>query len=552
VGAVAEEQAVRAVNPRKAFIKELDRIPGGARGAGRQMLDDGILEAGESVEEVAPKLAKARAEAGERVTTILDTADQEGIAGPKVADIRERIEKDILAPLKKLPKTNGAAINKVRGILDDLDTYMGLPSVEEAAAQGLDREAMADGARLTFRQAQDFRGTIGKAIDWKVSPLAPVDKATEAAKDVYRVIEGSVEQAGDKAARDMGGSFLTEYKQAKLSYQRYTALDKAATDALQAKAANRIVSPSDYGMGAAVAAGALAHAATGPVGGLLAAGKGLAATIMHHEIRERGNATAAVLLNKLAAFRGIESAVRSVDREIDRGVSGLFREPGRAKVRVEPIPTAKGQNPYRQHSEAVRDAASSGPHHEAHVDQAVAPLAAHAPNTARAFSSAAVRATNYLAGKLPQRLGGQSITPQFDRHPVNPVEEADYLRVASAVHDPMSVLRDLGDGRATRAQIDALRENYPSVYREIVAKVGARLADARYPLDYSQKLQIGLLLGVPADPTQDPAFISSMQETYAQQPSAPPPAANKPPRGAPKRPITSPAHDTALRTGLQA
>lgn len=703
---MAEKQAVRAVNLRKAFVKELERLPGGAEAAGRQILDDGVLKAGDTVETLAPRVSAARTAAGEKVTGILETADKAGLEGPRLAELRQQIQTEVLDPLLKIPKTNAGAIAKVRGILDDLESFAGVPGeqaaarvhappVDEAAAsrelnriggeeyelrqvpisavtdnrevwsqekladaktklasgspmldpdlfaqakqmevlkgsvpgmaqlqrelkigyaraaqlrealssgegalpsqlervggdkmppirlaehyegegytvadgihrlnaaeaagfthipaivektaprfgeQGagaIDRSVLLDNAKLTFRQAQDFRGTIGKSIEWRVSPLGPVDKANEAAKDVYRLIEKNVEQTGERAAKEMGGSFLDEYKQAKLAYQRYTVLDKAAQDALAARTANRIVSPSDYGVGSAVAAGAIAHAAAGPVGAILAGAKGLAASMLHHEVRERGNSAAAVLLDKLSALRGVERAAKAVDREMDRGIAGILKEPGRAPPRVRELP--QENHPYRAHAEAAIRASSDIEAHGQQVAAAAAPLAPHAPRTANAFQSVAVRAAQYLAAQAPHRRGQTTIMPHLDEPRISQTDEKKYLLVAHAVHDPVSVLHDMGQGRATRAQIDALKTVYPKLYGELVQRLQERLADRTQPLAYEQRKQLALLFGAAADPAAAPAFVARMQKDFA--PAAGPGGgpSGAPRGGAPKRKLS--------------
>jgi hypothetical protein len=86
----------------------------------------------------------------------------------------------------------------------------------------------------------------------------------------------------------------------------------------------------------------------------------------------------------------------------------------------------------------------------------------------------------------------------------------------------MTVLRDMAAGRVTKQQVDAIREVYPAMYQDIVQRVHERLASLKEPLDYSQKVQLSMLLGVPADETMDPHFVQTMQQTFAApKPSAP-------------------------------
>lgn len=529
---MAEEQAVRAIDPRKQFVKELEKMPGGTKAAGRRLLDDGVIGAGDRMEDIAPKISEARKAAGEKLGTILDTADEHGLEGVSLKNIQQAVETDLLPNLSKLKKTNAGAIKKVQDMLSDLEGFAGVPSAEVAAEQGMDRALLVDHAKLTFRQAQDFRSQLDDVIRWNSNPMGPVNEGTEAMKKLRGIIEGEVESGVAKTAKALGSEFADSYKEAKLAYRQYAVMDKAATDALAAQGANRILSPTDYITGAAAFAH---HTGKGAVGALLGAGAGEAeggdtgsviggavsgavAAMAHHAIRTRGNATAAFLLDKVSALRGVERAAQSIDTQIDRGISGIVREEGRVPVRTKfPIEGEAGEHPYRTSVRRVLQEAGNAEAHSEKVSSAASAIEPHAPKTSNAFQRAALRGTMYLAQQVPKSQPEPSVTPQFDSKVdrVSDAEKADYMRKVTAVHDPMSVLADMSQGKATKSQVDALKAVYPSLYQEVVQRTQDKLASLKKPLDYGQKLQIGLLLGVPADETMKPDFVKAMQQSYA-------------------------------------
>jgi len=654
---MAEEQAFRAINPRKAFATEADRIPGGIRGVGRRLLDEGIVSGGDTVESLAPKIAEARARAGEDIGSILESADNAKFDGPSVKAIEDRIRQSVLPELQKLGGTNKGAIAKVETLLSDLrlfaEGHSPMPDVDDvfriglapsetaaprtqraleinashepglrvspdAALEGepgdlpspidirsmrgeggkfqrsvnlggrleqtgrefngtplevatthepaIRPEAFTDEAgairkpirisndealsaetaanlraeydknlRLSFKQAQEFRARLDDVIKWNTNPLGPVNEAAEAMKKIRGVIEDELEQSGERAAQKMGGSFLDEYKEAKLAYRQLTVADKAAQDAVTRNEANRVISPSDYITGAAMAAahhgagalaggalGAAAGGAEGGEGGALAGfATGALGALAHHAIRTHGNSVAAVMLDKLAALRGVERAVRHVDNQIERGVGGFFGEEGRIPVKLrEPLEGEGEEHAAETAHRKVLAAASQPDAHAAAIENAAAPIAEHAPKTANAFQRAALRGTMYLAENAPKVSTRPSITPQFDRPAMSDAQRSDYQRQVQAVHDPVSVLKDMELGRVTRAQVDALRMVYPSMYQEITERVHERLADLRKPLSYGQKVQLSMLLGVPADETLSPQFVQAMQKSFA--PAGPP------------------------------
>ena len=545
----AEEQAFRALNPMKAFVKEAERIPGGASGIGRTLLDKGLMNAGETVEQVAPRIAEAEDEAGAKVGAIYDSLDQAGVERVRARDITERIEQDTLRDLEKLPELNQGAIGRVKMAVREAERAAGIPSVEEAAAGGIDRELVREQATVGFKQLQEFRSTIGKTINWKFSPLVPPDAANEAMKDVYGAITKEMEAAAEKGAKQMGGDVLKELRAANLEFRQLRVASKTAENAVTAGMANRVVSPSDYITGAAAMAhhggkllgGAVAGATAeeagtggqGGIGGALAgAATGAAAALLHHQIRVRGNTTAAVILDKLSALHGVERAAAAVDREVSRGVAGILRDEPRAEVGVREF-----GHPYRDHAEAVSRVASQPEAHAQTLEDAAAPLAPHAPKTAAAFQAAGLRAVQYLLSIAPHVQQPPTLTPHLDQPRVSKADEAKYLLAAHAVHDPMSVLSDMSKGQATRAQVDAIKAVYPKLYDQIAQQLQERLAERSKPVPYEQRKQLALLFGAAAGAEFDPAFGAQMQSTFgnAPGPNGPPSGAGKRGGGAPKR-----------------
>ena len=528
LGAMADHEAFLATGARKAFTNRAAEIPGGVEGVGRELRDRGLVGFGDTIEEMAPKISAERAKVGEEIGAIRQRADEAGFEGPRVNDVRARIQRDVLPELQKLEGTNAGGIGKVQTLLDDLDHFAGIPKEAEihSIADANQYAEKLENARLTFQQAAEFRSRLDDVIKWTTNPLAPVNEATEAMKKVRGILEDELEQSGERAAKKMGGSFLDEYKAAKLSYRRLTVADQAAQDAVDRAEANRRISLTDYLGGdiathafRAVGGGAIGAAAGGSEGGeggmLGGLATGALGALAHHAIRTRGNSAAAVVLGKLAALRGIERAAVHVDNQIERGVGGFFREDGRIPVKLrEPLEGEAGEHAAETAHRKVTEAAANDNAHVAAIQQAIAPVAPHAPKTASSFQQAALRATVYLAEHAPKSTMRPSITPQFDKPALSDAQKSDYLRVVTAVHDPVSVLKDMELGRVTRAQVDALKMVYPAIYEDVLQRVHERLADLKHPLDYGQKVQLSVLLGVPADETLSPEFVAKMQGTY--------------------------------------
>lgn len=475
---LAETQAAKSVG-----------LAGEERAVGRRLLDDGVIGAGETTEQIVPKVNRAAKAADDKMGELLETADKAGAQG---VDLGE---------LLKAAKKNPEAVRAIEQVA-------GLPSVEEAAVKGLDREAMA------FRDL----------------PLADA-YALSKAPVMAGIIDTPLAEAGARASRKLGGDFQQAFDDTRLSQDQYRAVKEAVEKHLdKMKAAD--------GSMMMMAGLSLVHGNPMPI----------ALALAKREASRRGASTSAVLLDKLAALRGVERAGQVVDRNIARGVAGVVPGAERAPVRPRYVQHAAGEDAYESRVRAVMSA--MGADHSG----VMADVAPHAPNIARAFQSTATRATAYLASMIPKHTRPPSLTPQFDPPPpTSPAQKARFMRAFDAMHDPMSVLADAAAARVTKDQVKALAVVYPALYARVVQQAQDRLADTRTPLTSVQRSQVSILLQRPDEAERTRLF----QSTYHAPESTGPTQnqeqqhANKDEarRFVPKRPIESPSRQTALTVG---
>lgn len=560
----AEIQAARAVSTDAGFQKAVAKIPGGEAAFGRDMLDKGIVAAGDDAEAVAQKAGAWRETAGQKVGESLDVADNAyaeadaaakeaedayaasgtsedkaaaklardkaerlaKLGGPSFSDIRDRIKADVLPDLEKMGETNASAISKVDGVMKDLEAF---------ARRSTDLplpEAEGTPIKLTFRQAQDFRRRLDEQIKWETNPMAPVNATTVAMKGVRASIEGALTDAGEKVGDELGGAWKKTYEAAKLDYRRAAvASDWAERSATR----GGTVGAGDRLIGAAGLAGGLAS--HGIVGGL----HGVALGAIHHVVRERGNATAAALLDKLSAMGGIQRAIRMVDTQIDRGIANAVEPGSRAAPRLRDIP----HDSHGERVDSVMGAATNPTGHAQDIEDAVAPITPHAPMISNAFQRSALRATAMLASKVPPGTKPTpSITPQFDRTRSTSADRSEFDRLSHLTHDPVGyTFQRLDSGTLTKADVDALDEMAPGTLKEIREKLRLELAGLKKPLPYARKLQIETLMG-----TQDEgAYVGQILEQAVEPSAAPGGGGGK--VGAPKRALN--VANTSALTGAK-
>lgn len=487
----AGEQAFRALNPRLKFAELGEDLPGGAAGVGNELLDRGVLQAGDKLTDIAPKVAAARKAAGEELGVMLGDLDAMGAAhAPDAAKVIDRIRTDVIEPLAKLPGYE----HEIAEVTKYLESF-----------------ATKTQEGLTFTGLRDIRAALDDKIYRGSNALNPSPVMKELQR-MRGIVEDELTVAGDKAAATLGEDFSTKYNDAKLSYRRLALADKAAQKSASAMIANRVISPTDYLAGIAGFAGGGLH------GGLT----GLALGAAHHVIRERGNATAAVLLDKVAAFAAIQRASRVVDAEVDRGIAGLLEPGKRAQPKVKAGAFASSSNPYRSHADAVTGAVRGAESHAGDVENAVTPIVDHAPKTAKAFQAAAIRTTIALHAVLPKgHLPPPSVTPQFDEPVVSDAERERFERARAIAHDPVGVtFARAAKGQLTKSDVDLFKKSSPALYQDVVARTQEQLARLKAPLDTTRESQLRVLMGMPP---ADPQLAGIMQNTYVTPAGQPQP-----------------------------
>lgn len=162
------------------------------------------------------------------------------------------------------------------------------------------------------------------------------------------------------------------------------------------------------------------------------------------------------------------------------------------------------------------------------------------PEAAQVAAVTAARGAAHLARTLPptpQRL--KSLQPDLATDTPDPEAMAAWLRRARVVDNPRAALQSLGAGTLDVAEVEALREVYPSIYQQVRDEVQVQLqemTDQGQALPYGKALSLQTLFGgdVVADPTLDPEFIARWQ--------APPPPPAPGPIAPSRRPPPRFAH----------
>lgn len=279
----AERRAVKAVtgnsikNIRKAARMsadggDLNKGLENLQKVGRDLIDDGAVTFGSSVEKSSEVVGKLRDKIGKDIGKVGNAIDEympDSISGKEIAD-------EMLNFAAKVPETGGGTSIQNR-IIEEASLFEKAGNISFDAAnkakQSYKYKATAPDALIS---SQDASNALKNIVSKKMEEVA-----TKIASEADDVTKKAVEQ----------------YKNLKGKYGSMAFAKDATSDVGLKEISNRFASPSDYGTGAAF--GLAASIGTGGVS-IPAIATAALATGANKLARERGSAAAAITLDKIA------------------------------------------------------------------------------------------------------------------------------------------------------------------------------------------------------------------------------------------------------------
>lgn len=504
---ISETQAWRALNPNKPITREVDKyVSGGHRGIGAQLLDDGVLEAGDTIDQIAPKVRQGLDAAVQEQNSLLADLQSRGAKGVDLQSLVKRIDERTPQIIKDLGETT--------------DVAKAIDAQTKRLAMLADTSGGANHGLIPLDKLNSFRRHLDDEIHYEQA--LSYTKAESPKTRMLKAIRGEVEdaftsQADREAARLSGtglGDWEKQYKAAKLKTQRYIEANKAAQQAISAKYANQTLSLTDKmagftagGMGRTAAGAAGTAVKHGVIAGLThGAGHlalGLGASVASKYVREHGNSTVAVMLRRAKDLSAVAQVTKRFDQrmasEVEKAVRG-------APYRGKPIDVGR----YDQVAKRVQMAQSQIIQDRA-VQTHLGTINETAPKVSGAFGATVRRATMLLADKLP-KMG--TYRPLADVPPASDTEKADLLRTERIIEDPLIILKDFRAGTLTRDSVDTLKKYAPALYDEIRAKLAHEMSSFK-DMPYERKVQMGQLFQMDLDGTMNPQFVQAQQQIYA-------------------------------------
>jgi hypothetical protein len=537
-------------------LKDVQRSEryGGPAEIGETLLREGVVTPKSTIEDIAKVAAEKAAERGTRIGEIVDELDApaEGLghvtaARPDGRALWSRIESDVIAPLKASPvkRDVGEAIENRLGYLKE----------------ALTRE---DAPPIKFRDLWELRRDLDDRMRWDQAPApyAAPNPTLEGMRDVRRTFEDYWQDMGDAAAQSIGrDTLMADFRAAKRDYAQLKHAEEIATKAIARDSANRMLSPSDYGVGAMVAG---ADAITGGGAGLGSLAYGLASGAVHKFFRERGNA---MFAGTMYALRGAPKLVKDARAGeqlaeaagkgfIDKALTSARYLGERVKNTAAAAGARRLSSPEAL-EQATRKAAEltdpNSPQRQ-EMQRRTAAVRVQYP----ALGAAMDQKTQQVADFLKSKAGPISSTPAAGdpfghlRKPrQNPAKAEKLARYVDAATNPRGALERISEGELVREDVEVLQQLYPRLYQRVRDEVLMNLSSVDTLPSYDARLKLGILLGSPTDPSMRPAAVQALQQVAqagrAQQGQAQ--AQGAPQAGPVGEPVLSPSNRREPRLG---
>ncbi len=459
------------------------------------------LKATDSADVLAKKIEDFHANAGTKIGDNLEAIKQEAFKTPEILpeakDIYRKLEKKSYEFAKELEFAEGVAAPEKAA------DYAAARKFEDSYS-AMSR-ASKDGQKMDIDTLQKMRQSLDDAAKFDI--IKNQDPAKIAiAKQLRYILREEIDALANRVSPEIGAGL----KQANADYY----LGSKLLDPIAAKAAKgHSIGLKDLLLGELV----------NEVGGsgVITAGVLGAKKLLQSDLKRR-----------LVVLGTVEKANMAVTKALNNSTAKFFTS-GAAKlptaVRLEA--TAKladfslarsddGKKPHST-SQAYTNLQQNLAHYAGDPEKlanklqsSTAIIAHSAPDTAAALTMTGSNALNFLNSKLPRKV----TQPSMMQRPYLPsgTELAKFERYLTAVEKPVEVLKNFADGKMSREESEALKAVYPDLFSRLQDQA-MTFVGANPHLPYNKKLQLGVLLGIPTDPSLAPQNILGLQSNFASQ-----------------------------------
>lgn len=364
------------------------------------------------------------------------------------------------------------------------------------------RDLVEAGDNISYTDLRDVQRGMKKVIypdqvPGKGLPTQPPEWAGDLLK-AERRLESTLEGFADATFPTRAGEYRVLRRQAE-SFEKARAIGEKA---VMQELGNRTLSLTDNLWGNA-----------GMVGGWMTGGVGAAAAVgastmaANHYARKYGRSIVADIAEKAMKF----------DQKFSGRLKNYFETSGRAAKKASTYAATRLASKEDKDEARAYDRVAKTIEEASRSRLKPVLMDAEAPKTAMATRGKAQAAAQYLVSNMPAPPAPDA-NPNVLRAqcyiPPTSDEIARFARRVAAVNNPEEVLDALEANALTEEHVDAIKNVYPKLYEDIRTAALESLSGAKELLPHWKRVQLGLLLDLPLDPSLNPTHIRISQSIY--------------------------------------
>lgn len=406
--------------------------------------------------------------------------------------------------------TNQQFISKIDGTLEKLESKFkvegkNMPGYNEFLNKvKTTRNEFADlfssrnaKAKIGITDLQQMRQQIDALARFDRNVVQDVDKL-----NIFRELRKPLRELIDEAAAKSGDDIAQLLKQSNRDYHIAASMEQALEKKMQ-KADFSVWNMRDI-LTNAVGYATGVHAITGA----LTAGRAIANTQMAKNAQ---------------LIYALKLSEQNAAKSIGKSVHNFFLNAGpTAKPAIFKLAKSSKEddyNAFENYSDKVRKYAENPEAYLEHINARHVRLSQEIPNIVSNAENKGLQALQFLNSKMPRRKTGQGAILM----PYKPSSQelAKFARYVEIAENPKAAMKHLEAGTLTKEGVETLKAVYPETYKNIVNATANYMGKYGPKLAYNKKLQLGLLLGVPTDPSMNSSYLKKLQTGFSvQQPES--------------------------------
>ena len=224
--------------------------------------------------------------------------------------------------------------------------------------------------------------------------------------------------------------------------------------------------------------------------------------------------------NIIKGLSTIESLSRKTSKAVETTSKFIFekvRPPTRgAGVIIEKMTNAERLEKYQKTVERLKNLTDVPDAMLDQIDAATKDTFEYAPKITQGLQLAAVRATSFLASKVPQPPDKGILDQPYQP---SQAQIITFMRYADAVENPLVALKQLEANAVNSETLETLKTVYPSLYgdmkQSIIGSLADKMAEGKVDLPYQRRAVLSRFLEMPLDSSFRPEIVARNQEALA-------------------------------------